>query len=217
MSLEVNVIFTYNGQKTIIQCMKTDKMRNIFEKYKIKVELDKTKKYYYLYNGNKINEELKYEEIINDMDKERNKMKILVIEEDKIMENENIKEINEIICPECGENILIKIKDYKINLYKCKNNHNIKDITINELNNILKIDITKIICNICKENNKGNTYNNEFYKCITCNNNLCPLCKSMHDKNHKIIGYDKRNIVCNIHNDFYAKYCNECNKNICYM
>ena len=66
-------------------------------------------------------------------------------------------------------------------MYNCKNNHNIEDISIDELNNILKIDINKIECNKCKEKNKGNTYNNEFYKCLTCNNNICPLCKSIHD------------------------------------
>ena len=211
-----DVLFEYNGNQTIIQCMKSDKMKNIIERYMTKIELDKTKEYFYLYNGDKINIELKYEEIINEIDKERNKMKILVIEENKTIINENIKELNEIICPKCGENILIKMEDYKINLYKCKNNHNIDNIIINELNNILKIDINKIECNICKEKNKGNTYNNEFYKCITCNNNICPLCKSIHDKNHIIIEYDKRNVICNKHNDFYVKYCNECNKNICF-
>ena len=209
-----NALFIYDGKETIIQCLKTDKMDNIIEKFNLKVELNKEKKYYYIYNGDKINTELKYEEIINKLDKERNEMKILVIEEDKKIINENIKEFNEIICPDCGDNMLIKIEDYKINIYKCKNNHNI-DLSIKELNDVLKIDISKIKCNKC-ENNKGNSYKNEFYKCITCNNNLCPLCKSIHDKNHIIIEYDKKNIICNIHNDFYVKYCKDCNRNICY-
>ena len=161
MSSDASVLFIYNGAQTTIQCMKTNKMRNIFEKYNSKVELDKTKNYYYLYNGNKINEELKYEEIINNIDKDENNIKILVMEENKNIINENIKELNEIICPECGENILIKLEEYKINLYKCKNNHNI-DSLINELDNILKIDITKIECNKCRENNKGNTYKMNF-------------------------------------------------------
>ena len=215
MSSDASVLFIYNGAQTTIQCMKTDKMRNIFEKYNSKLDLDKTKNYYYLYDGNKIDEELTYEEIINDIDKNENKIKILVIEENKNIKNENIEELNEIICPECGENILIKLEEYKINLYKCKNNHNI-DLLINELDKILKIDITKIECNECKEINKGNAYNKEFYKCITCNKNLCPLCKYKHDKKHIIIEYNKRNIICNIHNDFYIKYCKNCNKNICF-
>jgi len=220
MSANASILFIYNGMQTIIQCMKSDIMRNIFEKFSIKVELEKNKNFYYLYNGIKINEELKYEEIINEMDKKKNQMKILVIEENnKVIRSENLQEINEIICPECRENILLNIEDYRINIYNCKNNHNknkIDNIPIFELNNRTRIDISKIECNICKENNKGNTYNNEFYKCLTCNKNICPLCKIKHDKSHIIIDYDKRNIICNIHNDMYTKYCKECNKNICY-
>ena len=173
MSSNASILFIYNGIQTIIQFMKSDIMRNIFEKFSIKVELEKNKNFYYLYNGIKINEELKYEEIINEMDKEKNQMKILVIEENnKVIRSENLQEINEIVCPECGENILLNIEDYRINIYNCKNDHNknkIDNIPIFELNNITRIVISKIECNICKENNKGNTYNNEFYKCLTCN------------------------------------------------
>ena len=216
MSSEVKVIFTYNGIQTEILCTKSDKLRNIFEKYWNKVDLDKTKKYFYLYNGTKINEELKYEELVNDIDRGRNEIKILVEEENILLINENIIESNEIICPICSENIFIKIKDYRINMYKCKNNHNIKNIAIDELDNIQKIDLSDIKCNECKDKNKGNTYNNEFYKCLTCNNNLCPLCKTKHNEEHTVREYDERNIICNIHNDFYLKYCNQCNKNICF-
>ena len=46
--------------------------------------------------------------------------------------NKNIYESNEIICPECKENKLIKIKDYKINLNDCKNGHKINKILINK-------------------------------------------------------------------------------------
>ena len=34
-----------------------------------------------------------------------------------------------IICPECKDNIRIKIKDYKIELYDCQNGHNIKNLS----------------------------------------------------------------------------------------
>ena len=36
----------------------------------------------------------------------------------------------EIICPECKENTLIDIKNYKINLSGYKNKHEIKDIIL---------------------------------------------------------------------------------------
>ena len=41
----------------------------------------------------------------------------------KKKENDNIIISNDFICPECKENILINIKDFKIDLYGCKNNH----------------------------------------------------------------------------------------------
>ena len=41
----------------------------------------------------------------------------------KKKENDNIIISNDFKCPECKENILINIKDFKIDLYGCKNNH----------------------------------------------------------------------------------------------
>ena len=50
-----------------------------------------------------------------------------------------IRDINEdeltskyIKCPECGENVKMKIKDYKISLYDCKNRHEINNILFNK-------------------------------------------------------------------------------------
>ena len=127
----------------------------------------------------------------------------------------NIIQSKDIICPKCNENILIIIKDYKINLYNCKNGHKINDILFNEFENTQKIDISKITCINCNKNNKFNSCDNEFFRCITCNSNLCPLCKSFHDKEHKIINYDKRNYICIKHNESFIRYCYKCKLNIC--
>jgi len=140
-------------------------------------------------------------------------MNILVNENIKTIINDNIKESKEIICPKCNENILIKLDEYKINLFNYKNNHNINNILLNEYEN--NIDISKIICNNCKIKNKSNTYNNEFYRCNICKINLCPICKSNHNKDHKIINYDNKNYICEIHNLNYIKYCKDCKLNLC--
>ena len=58
------------------------------------------------------------------------------------------------------------------------------------------VDLTKIKCGVCKEKNKSITFNNVFYKCADCNINLCPLCKTKHNKNHNIFNYDKINYIC---------------------
>jgi len=127
----------------------------------------------------------------------------------------NQKPINfkNIICPECGENTKIKIENFKINLFGCKNGHNIENILLENFAKTQKFDNSKIICDQCKENNKGNS--NEFFHCSICKINLCPLCKKNHDKNHNIINYEKKNNICNIHNEKYIKHCNQCKLNIC--
>ena len=72
-------------------------------------------------------------------------------------------------------------------MYECKNGHKMENILLNEFEETQNIDLSHIKCDICKKNNKSISYNNIFYKCLTCNNNICPLCKSNHDKEHKII------------------------------
>ena len=44
---------------------------------------------------------------------------------------------------------------------------------------------------------------------------ICQICYSNHNKEHKIINYDERNNKCEIHYDYYDNYCIDCNKNIC--
>ena len=199
----LKVIFEYKGQEILIQSKIDEIFEEVIKKYKSKIEINNE---YYLYNGNNINKENKLEEIINNEDKRLNIMKILVYDLNEI--NNNKIEIKEIICPECNENVIIKINDYKIEM-RCINNHNNIILLKDYIN---KIDISKIKCNKCNKS-KNETHNNEFYICLKCNNNLCPLCKSIHDKNHDIINYDNKNYICNKHNEIYTKYC--CNKNIC--
>ena len=128
--------------------------------------------------------------------------------------NKNLVISKEVICPECQEYAFIKLIDYKITIYDCKNGHKTKDIFINDFENTQKIDISKIICAKCKKN-KGSTYNNEFFRCCTCGINLCPLCSSCHDKTHQIINYEKNYYICEKHKDNFIKYCKKCKLNLC--
>ena len=212
----VEAIFNYKGIDTIIQCNINDKMKEIINRFLIKNgKNENDNNLLFIYDANIINYELTYIQQVNNLDGNRNKMNILV-ESNKDNKKE-IKEIisKDIICPECGENIFINIKDFKINLYECKNNHKINSILINKYENNQKIDLSKIICNECNENNKNNTHNNEFYICNTCNKNICPLCKLKHDNNHIIIKYDDKNYICRKHKESFNKFCKECNENIC--
>ena len=96
-----------------------------------------------------------------------------------------------------------------------KNNHSIDNIPFKEFENKQMINLDNIKCGVCKDNNKSNSYQNEFFKCYECNLNLCPLCRTKHDKNHNIYNYDKLHFTCTKHNEPFTNFCNTCNKNIC--
>jgi len=213
------VVFDYEGGKTFIQCQVNDKMKNIIDSFLTKKnETDNNNLLYYLYNGTNINKQLTFYEQANEFDKVRKKMNIIVNKTDEIVDQANKIISKDVICPLCKENALIDLRNLKINLFGCRNNHNINNIPLSRYEEIQQIDLSQIVCNNfgCR-NNKNNTYNNDFYKCITCFKNLCPLCKSNHDKNHKIINYDDKNYICNIHNDSYIKYCQTCKKDLCFL
>ena len=143
------VIFNYKGNNTIVLCQENEKMIEICKRYGNKIQID-INDLYFLYNGKIINIELRYDEIANGFDKERKEVSILVINKNTVV-LDNKKKLEFPICPECNENIILEIKDYKINLYDCKNKHNINNILINEYNQYK--DLTKIECNNCKKNN----------------------------------------------------------------
>ena len=115
---EAIAIFNYNGIKTTIQCFIDEKMSIVCEKFERKVGLDLTENYYYLYNGNIINKDLKFAKIVNEIDKKSRTMNIVVDKLNRAIINRNIKESEEIICPQCKGNILIKIENYRVSLYK---------------------------------------------------------------------------------------------------
>ena len=157
------IIFNYNGNLTIIQCNKEEKMKEIFNKFILKAQIDKNL-ITYIYSGNSnINEELKFEEIANQEDKLRNKMNILVYDNNNIINNNiSIIKSKDIICPICNENIKLYIEDYNIFLYECKNKHEIDNILFNEFEEKQKIDLSKIKFEECKEKNRNETFNNIF-------------------------------------------------------
>ena len=213
---EIEIEFTYNCAPFIIQCRKEVKMKDIYKSFKFKAKAE-GKQLIYLYNGRNLeNDELTFNDIASQIDKNRNKMNILVIEgEGQLPHHDNIIKSKKIICPECKEDINFKINDYKICLYDCKNGHQINDILFDEFEKTQEINISKIICDSCNKSNKGLTYKNEFYYCLTCKYNLCPLCKSVHDKNHNIIKDTNKDIICQMHNNSFTRYCIDCKSNLC--
>ena len=89
--------------------------------------------------------------------KDEEGIKILVVNLKDISNYKSIIKSKYIICPQCEENIKYKINDYKIYLYECKNGHRMNNILLNEFEKTQIIDISKIKCKECKENNKSIT------------------------------------------------------------
>lgn len=213
------VIFNYKGGETKIQCNKEDKMKNICLKFISKNKIDiNINQFTFIYGGKIVNLELSFLEQANSLDKTRNEMYIIAYDNSNtILSEANNSEINskEIICPQCSENCRICFKNFKISLYQCKNKHRIDNIPLNLFKNTQKIKESEIVCNNCNKINKSISYNHQFFKCFTCNKNLCPICSSTHIKSHAIIDYNKKNYFCNIHNDSFISYCSKCQINLC--
>ena len=216
---DIEIIFSYNGFDTIIQCDNDKKFKDIYLNFRNKAKAEK-KQLYFMYNGTSItNDESTFDEIANYEDKKRNKMNILVNELEfkddiKNKQSDIIIKSKNIICPKCNENIKFNIDNYNINLFECKNKHNI-DLFLDEFDASQNINISKIICQNCKNYNKGNVHDNVFYRCNSCKINLCPICFSNHDKKHNLINYDDKNYICEEHNKIYISYCEECRENLC--
>ena len=107
---QAKAIFEYKDIKINISCQSNEKMRNIIERFTGIVQIDKNKTIFF-YDGDKINEELNFNELANEEDKLKNQINIILFE------------INNIVrCPRCQENLFLKVEDTKINLYNSKNN-----------------------------------------------------------------------------------------------
>ena len=52
-------------------------------------------------------------------------------------------------CPECGEICRIKINDYKIKLYECKNKHEIDNISLKENMCCARLVLLYLSANFC--------------------------------------------------------------------
>ena len=208
---EVNLIFLYKGQNIEIQAKRDQYMKDIFSSLNNKVAKE-VKNLFFLYNGQSINENLKLEQINN----KDNKITILVQElvNEDTQEGEDNSEQKNILCPICGNSCIINIDDYKITLNRCENDHNNDNIFLKDFNEIQNSIKSKILCDKCKEE-KAKIFGHKFYACCKCNTNLCPICKSIHDKSHLIIDYDSKNYTCFIHGERYTSYCQDCNKNLC--
>ena len=213
------VEFEYKGITTTINCKEDEKMVDICNNFinQSKLKENDSNFLYDVRIGTQFNNNLTFKQLASDSNEENKKLMVFVNDNrEKICDNSKSKAKN-IICPECNENIKIDIKNNGINLFGCKNNHMINNISLNEFEKTQMINLNEIKCGICKEKSKANSENNEFYKCYECNLNLCPSCKQEHDNNHNKYDFDKTNFICMKHNQSFNSYCKTCKANICQL
>ena len=86
---KIEITFTYNGINMTIECTKDQKFKDIYAKFKNKVNTE-DKLLFYMYNESNIqNDELTFDEIANAEDKRRNQMNIKVNE---LVRDANVEE-----------------------------------------------------------------------------------------------------------------------------
>ena len=175
------VTFNLEQIEITVQCLKTETMRTIIQRFETKIQ-QSADSYMYLYSGNQVNLDLTFEQQANHLDRENNQMKILVYK----------TESNGFKCPYCakkiklGEDLDDIIKAYNnlketINGIKSMLENIIKTSINNPINNQLKvinISLDKINEDIKKNNeklekilNNNNTNEQKAEKILKNNNN----------------------------------------------
>ena len=97
---------------------------------------------------------------------------------------------------------------------QCKNGHKYDNLLLSQFNELQTEDISQILCGVCKKS-KSQTFENKMYFCFDCKINICNLCVSVHDNNHNIIEYEKKNYICENDGEHFTSYCQTCKKNLC--
>ena len=206
--------FDLNQSVMPLQAKLEEPFKDVVKRYLIKSEI-KPDTAYFLVNGN-CNPEGTVKSLMGLDKTSNNTLKVIV----KLLEEPNKEQklikSKDIICPECYESCKLSIENGKFNLYGCSKNHKTNNIKMEDFKKTQMINMYNIICGYHKDKNMGNSYQNKFFKCLTCNTNLCLLCQQKHAaSNHKIVNYEQKNYICPKHGGPFIKYCKKCNLNLC--
>ena len=110
----------FNGATTTIQCNENDIIKEILNKFCIKVGQN-MKDLCFLYGGGIIELDKTFYQVASSEDKKRKKLSIIVTNnKTSINQNSNSKKSKYITCPKCNDTARISIQNFKIKLYGCK-------------------------------------------------------------------------------------------------
>ena len=209
----VEIEFEYFQNNIIIKANIDDYFSTVFYNFYKKAELEPNS-VIFLLGSKRISESQKVLDIINEEEKLKDKIIITVFPLNIDYNHPMFEQSKEIICPKCLKQCRIKIIDYSIKLYDCKNKHS-TIMRLDEFYQSQKIDFKSIKCDVCKIKNLGNSNPNQLLYCQNCKINICSLCKKNHDDSHSIINYEQKNYICSTHHESFIKYCHDCGMNIC--
>ena len=125
------VTFNLEQIEITVQCLKTETMRTIIQRFETKIQ-QSADSYVYLYNGGQVKLDLTFEQQANHLDRENNQMKILVYK----------TESNGFKCPYCAKKI--KLGEDLNDIIKAYNN--LKE-TINGIKSMLE-NIFSTFCSV---------------------------------------------------------------------
>ena len=209
-----------NGENNPIQCQQDETIEKVYKRclsklYK-KPDLNAVS---FLYNG-KLEEPSKtLIQVINPIDKSRNRLSIIVNKND-----DGFIKHNNIICPECLENASVECIDFKYNL-KCVNEHIFNNLSPEEFKKSQEIETSRIKCDVCKEKNMSDWNGEVFSRCLECKMNICSgecdenhlenICKKRKSK-HKLVNFSlEDDNECFEHKKIFKYVCEKCEKDLC--
>ena len=145
----VEIEIKYKDESISFQCNENDILKNILEKSNKEIFPD-ISSLYFLYSGNIIDINSSFSQLSTKIDKERKKMNILAYDSKQKNGESNISPNP--ICGICGQNVKIKLIDYKVIIYPCANGHKDKILFLKDYENIQNLYFSKKLkCDNCKK------------------------------------------------------------------
>ena len=159
--------FDINGEKFRVQCRENEVIKDVYTRCSSKFQKPpNVNKVNFLYNGNVTQPSLQLSQIVNNLDRSRNQLSIIV--------TENVPDYirhDNYVCPDCFTDAYLTHKNFKFNL-SCKYGHKHNNLSADEFRETQKIETKKIICGDCKENNLDNCDESTFFRCNKWGNKI---------------------------------------------
>ena len=95
----INVEFRYKEESRLITCQNNETCENAFQKFKAQIGIINDNKFIFLYDGRRLDNKEYLGIAINNEDRKRNKMIILVVDFNEVHKSEIF------ICPKCQKKI----------------------------------------------------------------------------------------------------------------